>query len=118
MKKLYFGGPILTMDRDCPTAEAVLTENGKILAVGDYADLVCAGIEKCDLQGNTVFVSYLKSSISMKYNIHKNPALVFHIDKKHIKLHISPLKASNNVRDMLVSILLPVLKAFKSVSEF
>ena len=54
----------------------------------------------------------------MKYNIHKNPALVFHIDKKHIKLHISPLKASNNVRDMLVLILLPVLKAFKSVSEF
>ena len=36
MKKLYFGGPILTMDRDCPNAEAVLTENGKILAVGDF----------------------------------------------------------------------------------
>lgn len=65
-----------------------------------------------------VYIFYLKSSISMKYNIHKNPALVFHIDKKHIKLHISPLKASNNVRDMLVYILLPVLKALKSVSEF
>ena len=33
MKKIYFGGPILTMDRDCPTVEAVLTENGKILAM-------------------------------------------------------------------------------------
>ncbi len=54
----------------------------------------------------------------MKYRIHQSSALVINTYKKHIKLHISPLKASNNVRDMLVLILLPVLKAFKSVSEF
>lgn len=39
MKKLYFGGPILTMDKTCPKAEAVLTENGRILGVGTYAEL-------------------------------------------------------------------------------
>jgi hypothetical protein len=50
-------------------------------------------LEQLELERLGVFVSYLKSSISMKYNIHKNPALVFHIDKKHIKLHISPLKS-------------------------
>ena len=59
MRKLYFGGPILTMDRDCPTAEAVLTENGKILAVGNLADLNCADAEKCDLRGNTLMPGFV-----------------------------------------------------------
>lgn len=59
MKKLYFGGPILTMDRDCPTTEAVLTENGKILAVGAFADLNCPGAEKCDLRGNTLMPGFV-----------------------------------------------------------
>ena len=31
-RKLYYGGPILTMDKACPSVEAVLTEKGKILA--------------------------------------------------------------------------------------
>ena len=59
MKKIYFGGPILTMDRECPTAEAVLTENGKILAVGNYADLNCEDAEKCDLRGNTLMPGFV-----------------------------------------------------------
>ena len=59
MKKIYFGGPILTMDRDCPTVEAVLTENGKILAVGSLADLNCTDAEKCDLLGNTLMPGFV-----------------------------------------------------------
>lgn len=59
MKKLYFGGPILTMDRDCPNAEAVLTENGKILAVGDYTALNCTDAQKCDLQGKTLMPGFV-----------------------------------------------------------
>ena len=59
MRKLYFGGPILTMDRECPTAEAVLTENGKILAVGNLADWNCADAEKCDLRGNTLMPGFV-----------------------------------------------------------
>ena len=59
MKKLYFGGPILTMDRERPTADAVLTENGKILAVGDYAALNCVDAQKCDLQGNTLMPGFV-----------------------------------------------------------
>ena len=41
----------------------------------------------------SVFVSYLKSSISMKYKIHQCYALVTKTCKKHKILHISPLKS-------------------------
>ena len=59
MKKLYFGGPILTMDREHPTAEAVLTEKGKILAVGSLADLRCPEAEICDLRGSTLMPGFV-----------------------------------------------------------
>ena len=36
---IYSGGPILTMNDDQPTAEAVAVKNGKILAVGSLAEL-------------------------------------------------------------------------------
>jgi len=59
MKKLYFGGPILTMDRACPRVEAVLTENGIIVGVGSYKDLACSGAEPCDLRGRTLMPGFV-----------------------------------------------------------
>lgn len=58
MRKLYFGGPILTMDKENKTAEAVLTENGKIIAVGNYSDLKCDA-EKIDLKGKTLMPGFV-----------------------------------------------------------
>ena len=72
MKKLYFGGPILTMDKAAPTADAVLTEDGKILVVGDYEALDCADAKKCDLQGKTLmpgFVDGHSHMINMGMNL-------------------------------------------------
>lgn len=72
MKKLYFGGPILTMDKAAPTADAVLTEDGKILVVGDYDALDCADAKKCDLQGKTLmpgFVDGHSHMINMGMNL-------------------------------------------------
>ena len=50
-------------------------------------------LEQLELERLGVFVSCLKSSISMKYNIYKSSTLVFQAYKKHEKLHISPLKS-------------------------
>ena len=38
-KILYYGGNILTMDKSAPRAEAMLSENGRIVALGRYNDL-------------------------------------------------------------------------------
>ena len=59
MKKLYFGGPILTMDRKNPRAEAVLTEDGRILSVGKYEELYCPDAEHCDLRGRTLMPGFV-----------------------------------------------------------
>ncbi len=74
-KKLYFGGPILTMDRTCPRAEAVLTDGGKIIAVGDYKDLKTADAELIDLRGRTLmpaFVDGHSHAIGMGIQLTKN----------------------------------------------
>lgn len=63
MKKLYYGGTILTMDREHPTATALLTENGKILAVGE-ADAPDA--ERIDLEGRTLMPAFVDGHSHMK----------------------------------------------------
>lgn len=42
-KILYYNGTVLTMDRQNPRAEALLTENGRILGVGDLHTLSHSG---------------------------------------------------------------------------
>ncbi len=60
MKKiLYYGGTILTMDRNAPRASALLTENGKILAVGDYDRLKDADATPFDLRGRTLMPAFV-----------------------------------------------------------
>ena len=56
MKKLYFGGPVLTMERTSPRAEALLTEGGTILAVGKLSDLeaLAGNAERVCLHGRTL----------------------------------------------------------------
>lgn len=59
MKKLYFGGPILTMDKAAPRAEAVLSEDGRILAVGAYEELFTPEAELVDLKGKTLMPGFV-----------------------------------------------------------
>jgi predicted amidohydrolase YtcJ len=64
MKKLYYNGPILTMEETDLTdpAEAVLTEDGKIVQVGSLERLKEAAggkAELCDLDGRTLMPAFI-----------------------------------------------------------
>lgn len=55
---IYFGGPIVTVDDNRPTAEAVAVKDGKILAVGEKAAILSAHggkeVKLNDLAGHTM----------------------------------------------------------------
>lgn len=59
MKKLYYGGPILTMDPSVKRVEAVLTENGRIVGVGKKSDFETANAEQIDLEGKTMMPAFV-----------------------------------------------------------
>lgn len=59
---LYYNGTIVTMEEKEPYAEAVLTEQGKILDVGSYEALkerVGKDTARADLQGNTMLPGFV-----------------------------------------------------------
>ena len=63
MKKLYYNGTILTMDTNQPKVEAVLIENGTILAVGALKSLepLADDAERIDLEGKTMLPGFIDS---------------------------------------------------------
>ena len=60
-RTLYFGGPILTMLRDHPRAEALLVENGQITALGASDELrkLAPDAQETDLQGRTLMPAFV-----------------------------------------------------------
>ncbi len=58
-KILYYGGNILTMDKSAPRAEAMLSENGRIIALGRYDDLKDSGASLFDLEGRTLMPAFV-----------------------------------------------------------
>ncbi|MEG2603489.1 MAG: amidohydrolase [Clostridia bacterium] len=60
MQRLYYNGVIITME-DLSTPEAVLTENGIITAIGDYATLRASAqnAELIDLAGKTMLPAFI-----------------------------------------------------------
>lgn len=63
MKKLYYGGDIITMENGRELIEAVLVEDGVIVKVGSLAEFQSlmndATIEKNDLKGNTLMPGFI-----------------------------------------------------------
>ena len=59
MKTLYTGGTILTMEDRRPYAEALLTEEGRILAVGDARQLDGTDVRQVDLCGGTLMPAFI-----------------------------------------------------------
>lgn len=60
--RIFAGGPILTMEGDPGTAEAVAISNGKILARGDLASVTAragAGCPTVDLDGRTLMPGFV-----------------------------------------------------------
>ena len=60
-RTLYFGGTVLTMDRRTPKAEALLVDNGKIVAFGTAEDLAeyAVGSQLRDLRGKTLMPAFV-----------------------------------------------------------
>lgn len=65
MKKLWHNGIIYTMVREGERVEAVLTESGRILAVGSYEELHNDTDEFIDLAGATMFPGFVDSHLHM-----------------------------------------------------
>lgn len=61
MQTLYYGGPILTMDKAAPRADALLVEDGRIAGVGTLRDLenVVKDAKRVDLQGKTLMPAFV-----------------------------------------------------------
>ena len=61
MRQLYYNGNIITMNEAQPKAEAVLLEDGIIIAVGSTADLTAqkGDAQMVDLDGATVLPGFI-----------------------------------------------------------
>ncbi|MDO4280030.1 MAG: amidohydrolase [Peptococcaceae bacterium] len=60
--KVYFNGPIVTMEDDHPQAEMLIEDGGKILFVGDAAEgeaLIAPDAERVDLAGRTLMPAFI-----------------------------------------------------------
>lgn len=60
--KLYFGGPILTMEDEQPRVEAVAVKEGRIVFAGSMAEagvLADAGTVRADLKGRTMLPGFV-----------------------------------------------------------
>lgn len=65
MKRLWYGGTIYTMEKENETAEAVLVENDKIIAVGNKAELWHQADEIIDLKGAAMYPGFVDSHLHM-----------------------------------------------------
>lgn len=61
MRKLYYGGDIVTMEREGETVEAVLTQDGIIVRTGALSDLEreAPDSRRIDLQGSTMLPAFI-----------------------------------------------------------
>ncbi|SFI96053.1 amidohydrolase [Thermoflavimicrobium dichotomicum] len=68
-KAIFYGGQIITLDPDHPQVEAVYVENGRIVAMGDKADLLLqagrTGVTKFDLQGSYMYPGFADSHMHL-----------------------------------------------------
>ncbi|MFJ8262165.1 amidohydrolase [Rummeliibacillus sp. NPDC094406] len=65
MKQLWYGGTIYTMEQENETVEAVLVEDGKIIAISSVAELKEQADEQIDLEGATMYPGFVDSHLHM-----------------------------------------------------
>lgn len=61
MRKLYYNGDIITMDKENETVESVLIEDDKIVACGFYQELSSFKAKQIDLKGKTLLPGFIDS---------------------------------------------------------
>ena len=64
MKTFYYGGDIVTLDKKYPQAEAVLVEDGKIIAIGSFNEIIAeikgiGSVQIHNLQGKTMLPGFI-----------------------------------------------------------
>ncbi|MBB4825229.1 putative amidohydrolase YtcJ [Sporosarcina luteola] len=65
MKTIWHNGTLYTMKSEGDTVEALLTENGKITAVGTYDELAPQADAKVDLQGAVLYPGFIDNHMHM-----------------------------------------------------
>ena len=77
-RTLYYGGSILTMDKEQKRAEALLCEGGLIAAVGRYEDMCDTDAERIDLRGRTLMPAFVDGHshiVATGINVNENCSL-------------------------------------------
>lgn len=65
MKTIWHNGTLYTMNQEGETVEALLTENGKITAVGTYDELAPQADAEVDLQGAVLYPGFIDNHMHM-----------------------------------------------------
>ena len=65
MKTLWYNGKLYTMQQEGDWVEAMLTEDGKIIAIGTYAELRGQADEAIDLKGAVLYPGFIDSHVHM-----------------------------------------------------
>ncbi|MDN4606469.1 amidohydrolase [Sporosarcina highlanderae] len=92
MKTIWHNGKLYTMDKVGETVEAILTEDGKIIAVGNYDDLKVQAEEAVDLEGAVLYPGFIDNHMHM----------IGH-GQKLLSLDLSKSKSADEMMDMLMN---------------
>ncbi|WP_060205544.1 amidohydrolase [Sporosarcina koreensis] len=92
MKTIWHNGKLYTMEREGETVEALLTENGKIIAVGTYDELKSEAEHEIDLKGAVLYPGFIDNHMHM----------IGH-GQKLLSLDLSKAKSANDMMDMLMN---------------
>ncbi|MGN7386306.1 amidohydrolase [Sporosarcina sp. SAFN-015] len=99
MKTIWHNGKLYTMEKEGETVEALLTENGKIIAVGDYHELKGEANNEIDLNGAVLYPGFIDNHMH----------IIGH-GQKLLSLDLSKAKSADDMMDMLMNAY-PDLKA-------
>ncbi|MFS0689672.1 amidohydrolase [Sporosarcina sp. 179-K 8C2 HS] len=90
MKTIWHNGKLYTMETEGETVEALLTENGKIIAVGTYEELKSESENEVDLNGAVLYPGFIDNHMHM----------IGH-GQKLLSLDLSKAKSADEMMKML-----------------
>ncbi|MCM3744866.1 amidohydrolase [Sporosarcina luteola] len=92
MKTIWHNGKLYTMDMENETVEALLTEYGKIIAMGTYEELKDKAEDEIDLRGAVLYPGFIDNHMHM----------IGH-GQKLLSLDLSKAKSADEMMDMLMN---------------
>ncbi len=92
MKTVWYNGKIYTMQKANDQVDALLTENGKIVATGTYEQLKEGADTEVDLQGAVMYPGFVDSHMHM----------IWH-GQKLLSLDLSTASSADDMMDMLMN---------------